>query len=271
MKKISVLIITLALILLIVIPTFADEEEYVWKNHADPFGFTFGNMIDTHQQSFINGNGILKGFLYIHYTGETTIDGIPVAERANCPDCNLGWNIKGIKVSAKLLQKGPRCWYVDPAELPDESGYNHFQWVGDPPTPHSLQVGDEKVGYLLKRVAISDFFWLGGQGEMGSGGHLVKEGVDPHMNIVLTADATLCKGHGGGDHGGGHDGGGCSHDDGGCSGDDGSHDDGGCSGDDGGCSGDDGSHDDGGCTGDDGGCSGDDGGGCSDEGGCAGG
>jgi hypothetical protein len=261
------------------------DGEYLWNHHAAPFDFKFGNMIDSHQQSFVNEDETrLKGFIYIHVIpGQDYAEGIPTADKAHCKnqDCTVGWLVKGVKVSATLMKKGPRIWLVDPNEIPKEAGYTHFHWVcdqGDEECPHSahdLVVGQEYTGFLMKRIAPAPFFWLGGPGTGGGG----------------PGGGGGCSG--GGDHddggcdGGSHDDGGCSgggtHDDGGCT-DGGTHDDGGCSGGgtdtthtdtthteggctdtthtDGGCT-DGGTHDDGGCTDgshDDGGCDGGSGG-----------
>jgi len=204
------------------------EDDYPWRDHAEPFVFTFHNMIDTHQQSFLDRNGVLHGFIYIHFTGEYTEEGVPIARKANCDieACSVGWVIKGVPYRATLVNKGPRVWQIDPACLPQEPGYTHFHWTGSPYKPHGLVLGPPTLydGYLLKRVAVTTFYWLGGSGG-GQGGD-------------------------GGDGGSGN----CGGDDGGCTGDD--HTDGGCTGggsdmggsDMGGdCSGDD--HTDGGCSG----------------------
>ena len=259
---------------------FELEEDYPWRYHAEPMEFKFGNMIDSHQQSHLDSNGVLHGFIYIYDTGEDTVEGYPVAEKAHCPTgpCMVGWVIKGVKISATLVNKSPRVWQIDPADIPTEPGYYHFHWIGDPHSPggpNGLVVNQEYEGYLMKRIAKTSFFWLGGPGQGGGG---------------QGGSGGGCGGH---DTGGGDEGG-CSgedHTDGGCSGGSGGmsgwESEGGCSdgGAEGGCSGgggDMGGGDmgsGGGCSdgGDEGGCSGHDGeeGGCSGEdhtdGGCSGG
>ncbi len=212
MKKTLFFITVLALLILLSTSTvFAgksdDNSGYPWQDHKKaPFDFEFGNMIDTHQQSKLKKEK-LQGFIYIYYTGEYTENGIPIARKADCyiEECSVGWVIKGIPYQATLVNKGPRVWQIDPASLPKEPGYTHFHWVGGPKKPHGLMLNNTYHGYLLKRVAVTTFYWLGGSGGQG-----------------------------------GSNGGGCSHEDGdGCSGDD-HTDKGGCSGDDhtdGGCSG----------------------------------
>jgi len=223
------------------------DGEYLWNHHAAPYDYKFGNMIDSHQQSIVDKTGTsLKGFIYIHNINDDYAEGIPTADKAHCKTqpCMVGWLVKGVKVSAKLMQKSPRIWLVAPEDLPKEPGYTHFHWVGSPKSPHDLVVGETYPGFLMKRIAPAPFFWLGGPGTGGSGG-----------------------GGGGGCDGGTQDEGGCSgggtHDDGGCSGGgtDTTYTDGGCTDTthtDGGCT-DGGTHDDGGCSDsshDDGGCSG---------------
>ena len=223
------------------------DGEYLWNHHAAPYDYKFGNMIDSHQQSIVDKTGTsLKGFIYIHNINDDYAEGIPTADKAHCKTqpCMVGWLVKGVKVSAKLMQKSPRIWLVAPEDLPKEPGYTHFHWVGSPKSPHDLVVGETYPGFLMKRIAPAPFFWLGGPGTGGSGG-----------------------GGGGGCDGGTQDEGGCSgggtHDDGGCSGGgtDTTHTDGGCTDTthtDGGCT-DGGTHVDGGCSDsshDDGGCSG---------------
>jgi len=252
-----ILVLLLAVSATIVFADASDlDGEYPWKHHAAPYDYKFGNMIDSHQQSFVDKTGNqLKGFIYIHNTNDDYAPGIPTADKAHCKNqpCMVGWLIKGVKVSATLMKKGPRIWLVDPNDLPKEKGYTHFHWIcekgvtGCPHSAHDLVVGQAYSGFLMKRIAPAPFFWLGGPGTGGGGP--------------------------GGSGGGGGCGGG-THDDGGCS--DGSHDDGGCSGGgtdtthttEGGCT--DTTHDDGGCTDgthDDGGCSD----GSHDDGGCSGG
>ena len=215
-----ILVLLLAVSATIVFADASDlDGEYPWNHHAAPYDYKFGNMIDSHQQSFIDSNGVLHGFIYIHDTGQITAEGFPIADKAHCKtqDCMVGWLVKGIKVQATLVQKGPRIWLVDPNDLPKEKGYTHFHWIcekgvtGCPHSAHDLVVGQEYSGFLMKRIAPAPFFWLGGPGTGGGGP--------------------------GGSGGGGGCGGG-THDDGGCT--DGTHDDGGCT---------DGSHDDDGCSG----------------------
>jgi len=298
MKKTLFFITVLALLILLSASTVfagnSDDEGYPWQDvRQAPFDFEFENMIDTHQQSMLlnkkdqSNEGRLQGFIYIHYTGEYTEEGIPIARKADCEieECSVGWVIKGIPYEATLVNKGPRIWQIEPDGLSKEPGYTHFHWMGTPKKPHGLNIDQAYSGYLLKRVAVTTFYWLGGGGgQGGSGGPGGSGGCGGEEGGCSGDDHTDggCSG-GGGDMGSGGMGGsdmGGSDMGGSCSGED--HTDGGCSGDDttdGGCSGDD--HTDGGCSGGGGdtgdgdmggGCSGDDhtGGGCSGGGGSSG-
>jgi len=220
---------------------FELEEDYPWRYHAEPMDFKFGNMIDSHQQSNLDSNGVLHGFIYIYDTGEVTVEGYPIAEKAHCPTgpCMVGWVIKGKKIKATLVNKSPRVWLIDPADLPEEPGYSHFHWLGSPHSPggpNGLVVGQEYEGYLMKRIAKTSFFWLGGPGQGGSGGGC--SGGDGGGCSGHEGEEGGCSGGGGmggddiggGEMGGGGSGGGCPDggEEGGCSGHEG--EEGGCSG-----------------------------------------
>ncbi len=230
-KKFAILFIALIALLLstTVVQATQAETGYPWRDHAAPFDFLFGNLIDNHQQTRLLPDGKLMGQIYIQFTGEE-IDGIPVAIRADCTDpsldCRVGWLVTGVPMQATLVQKGPRKWLVDPATLPNRSDFSHFHWVGSPMKPCGLVLDDGVTsvvydGYLMRRTAVQEFYWFGGSGNEDHNGRLVTPGIDPHSNIVTSWDYSD---DGGGDHGG------CGDDDGGH--DDGGHDDGGCSHDD---------------------------------------
>ncbi len=188
-KKLVLFVILFGLLFLAVAAVSADDSDldgdYPWRGHAPPFNFTFGNMIDSHQQTRRDADGNLHGFIYVVDIGQAG-DGLPIATRADCPQgpCRVGWVIQGaVIVQAELVQKGPRLWLVEPGKIPDVPGYNHFQWVGGPPSPHSLEIGDVMTGYLMRRIAPAPFYWDSpGKGEGGF--RLVPEGIDPHRNIV---------------------------------------------------------------------------------------
>lgn len=161
---------------------------YAWRNHAAPFDFLFGNHIDTHQQTKLSGKGQLVGFFYIKFTGNVTPEGYPEAEHGNCnqtPDeCTVGWILHGIPVRATLLDKPQGqhpTWLIDPDDIPNQQGYSHFHWLGQPDHAHTLMIGEEYDGLLLKLTARETFYFL------HHGGFLVTPGLDTltHSNIVI--------------------------------------------------------------------------------------
>jgi len=251
MKKIIFFITVFALLLMTlgVSVVQADEEDtgYPWFNHAGKYDVEFNNLIDNHQQMRLLKNGWLQGYIYIQFTGEF-IDSKPVARRVDCTNpalyCRVGWEVIGIPVSgAKLVQKGPRIWDIDAANLPDDPEFTHFHWIEgtdgkNPQKPCGLKLADTGVtysGYLFKRVAVTEFYWLGGNEDKETG-RLVIPGIDLHSNLLGRWTS------GGGNHDGGHDGEEPGGDDaGGCGGHDGEEpgDDntGGCTDDTVGCGG----------------------------------
>lgn len=203
---------------------------YKWNNHEGKFNFTFGNLIDNHQQMRRLKIGALQGFIYIQFTGEY-IDGVPVARRADCvgnpkavppippTDCRVGWEVIGIPVrGAKLVQKGPRLWDMSQVSLPSDPTFLHFHWASldgspNPFKPCGLKTIGENPnisynGYLFKRTAVTTFYWLGGNPDKEKG-RLVTPGVDLHSNIYGIWSG------GGGDGGEGEDEGCGSHETGG--------------------------------------------------------
>lgn len=166
---------------------------YRWNGHMGKFDFTFGNLIDNHQQMRLLKNGALQGYIYIQFTGDF-IDGVPVARRADCTnptlDCRVGWEVIGVPVrGAKLIQRGPRLWDLSQASLPVDPEFVHFHWAKlgvfdpNPKKPCGLVLNDVSYnGYLFKRTAVTTFYWLGGNPEKEKG-RLVIQGVDLHSNI----------------------------------------------------------------------------------------
>lgn len=185
MKRIALLLAGVSLLL--VGTGFRPATGYHWRDHATPFDFLFGNHIDTHQQSKIDGKDKLVGFLYIRFTGEYTEDGIPKAEHAKCaevPDeCTVGWVLKGIPISAVYMghEHGQHPqWGVAADDLPRQPGYTHFHWLDQSEHADGLTVGETYDGYLLKLTARETFFFE------HHGGFLVTPGIDyaTHANIV---------------------------------------------------------------------------------------
>lgn len=175
MKKIALVLAIVAL------PAFgmsmARAEGYPWRGHDAPFDFFFGNHIDPYQQTRVTANGKLAGFFYINYTGDYE-NGYPVAVYG---PGTVGWLLQGVPISATLVAKnGNPVWCVDPADLPAESGYSHFRWIGDPEEASDLVVGLDYDGFLLKLTARDAFFFE------PRGGFVVEPGIDDysHDNIV---------------------------------------------------------------------------------------
>jgi len=218
-RKILILVLLMSVSLSGVSAAKADGEDtgYKWQNHAGKHNFTFGNLIDNHQQMRWLKIGALQGFIYIQFTGEY-IDGIPIARRADCTDptldCRVGWEVIGVPVmGAKLIQRGPRLWELDPASMPADPEFVHFHWTKlytfdpNPKKPCGLVLKEENPsmfynGYIFKRTAVTTFYWLGGNPGKEEG-RLVTPGVDLHSNIY-----GIWSGGGGDDHGGGDEHGG---------------------------------------------------------------
>jgi hypothetical protein len=162
--------------------TIADHARaagYPWKDHAPPYDFVFGNEFDTHQQTRQTRAGGLSGFLYIHYTGATTTDGLPVAEHGDCAsvDCDVGWHMSGVPAVAAFL------YHVEGANA-------HFHWLGEMP----MNRGELRDGYLLELQAVKSFCFIhhedAGTGTCEArGGVAVRPGIDiaTHVNIVTSA------------------------------------------------------------------------------------
>ncbi len=188
--KIKSSVIASIIILLFTGTAFA-ASSYRWRDHASPFDFLFGNHIDTHQQTKTTGAHFLNGFFYITFTGEETTDGVPIATHGDCttnPDeCTVGWILQGKSISATLLEKEPGehpVWCVDPADLPTQTGFSHFHWLGSPEHAGDLTVGQTYDGYLLKLTSRDTFFFD------DHGGFLITPGIDElsHANIETDCD-----------------------------------------------------------------------------------
>lgn len=178
-------------------------EMYPWREHQHPFSFVFGNAIDSHQQTRLERNGDLNGYLYVRYTGVVTQDGYRVATHVNCDtvdDCSVGWTIQGKPASAKLvshpMHDHPLFWIGRP-DIPQPGGYAHFHWTGMAmPMPH-LEVD----GYLLELTAVNSFCFIHHGAEAAidaatcrdNGGIKVDRGLDlsTHLNIVTSDPAGM--------------------------------------------------------------------------------
>jgi len=168
---------------------------YPWRDHANPYDFLFGNEIDTHQQTRLKAADALAGFLYVHYTGETTADGLRIATHEDCSveTCDVGWTLDGLSANATFLYQvddDHPVWLVERADIPQPGAYAHFHWLGTPPVAQ----GDARPGYLLELRAIARFCFVhhamgGGSGSCADrGGVAVVPGIDiaTHLNIVAS-------------------------------------------------------------------------------------
>jgi hypothetical protein len=172
----------------------ASAAGYPWNDHAAPYDFLFGNHLDTHQQTRVTQTDGLWGFLYIHYTGAVTSDGLRVARHDNCAvvACDVGWHLSGVAARAEFLyhiEGDHPVWLVDRRDIPQPGAYAHFHWLGDEPS-----AGEIKNGYLLELKAVKSFCFIhhhgGGSGTCEArGGVAVRVGIDiaTHVNIVASA------------------------------------------------------------------------------------
>ena len=170
---------------------------YPWRNHAAPFGFLFGNDIDTHQQTRQTPDGGLYGFFYVHFTGVVTRDRYRVATHADCNavDCTVGWTLSGKPLMATFMYQVPpdhAVFLVDRRDIPQPGAFGHFHWFGNvmPSTGQSVS------GQLLQLTAVDTFCFVHGDGQSASsrmscrdnGGVNVNFGIDiaTHLNIVTS-------------------------------------------------------------------------------------
>lgn len=180
---------------------------YPWKNHAGPYGFLFGNDIDTHQQTRLTKHGELFGFFYIKFTGIITNDGYPVATHVDCnatPGCTVGWILRGEPGSATFLyhvETEHEVWLVNRADIPQPGAYAHFHWLGsDMPMPNQPPMD----GYFLELQAVDTFCFIHHMADNASAGKscrdnsgvVVTPGTDiaTHVNIVASAPPSCASG-----------------------------------------------------------------------------
>jgi hypothetical protein len=180
--------------------TFATDL-YPWRNHAAPFGFVFGNDIDTHQQTRRTRDGSLFGFFYVRFTGVATRDRYAVATHVDCnanPDCTVGWTLAGKPLTATFLyqvEPDHPVFLVARPDIPQPGAFAHFHWLG------SLPSSGAASGYLLQLTAVDRFCFIhhGAEDATSSascrenGGVNVDPGIDiaTHLNIVTSAPPGL--------------------------------------------------------------------------------
>lgn len=170
---------------------------YPWRNHAAPFGFVFGNEIDTHQQTRLTREHDLFGFFYVHFTGVVTKDRYGVATHVDCntvPDCTVGWTLNGQRANGTFLYHAMPdhpVYLVARSDIPQPGAHAHFHWLGSTPS-----LGQIVSGYLLQLTAVDRFCFIHHDAESASpgktcrdnGGVTVVPGLDiaTHVNIVTS-------------------------------------------------------------------------------------
>jgi hypothetical protein len=183
---------TLILVFLFVAPVTTQAQGVPFRNHAAPFDFTFGNHIDTHQQSMMRPDRDLRGFLYITFTGEVTAEGIRVArhcDESTLPDeCVAGWRLRGKSGYATFVfhEMDHPIWLVGSRnDIPQPGAFSYFHWLGDPTHAADLEnVTDPLLdGFFLELFAIRTFAF-----EHGGEQIVVTPGLDIaiHVNIVAS-------------------------------------------------------------------------------------
>lgn len=113
-----------------------------WMNHAAPFNYLFGNAFDNYQETQLNTDGTLTGFLYVTFTGQTTSDGYPVAIHNNCPflgsQCQAGWTISGrpgqASYGTEAMLSRDLIWQTRSGDIPQPGSFSLFQMTGLPAT-----------------------------------------------------------------------------------------------------------------------------------------
>jgi hypothetical protein len=189
-------LITLTISCLSLLGTGSAAASYPWRDHMTPFPFQFGNHIDTHQQTRLNGDGSLSGYLYVHFTGTVTKDRYPVATHVDCgtSPCSVGWMLDGEPSTALFLYHVANdhpVFLVNRVDIPQPGAHAHFHWLGSMPA-----AGMVTSGYLLQLKAVATFCFIhhGAAGAQSNrtcrenGGNAVIPGIDiaTHLNIVTS-------------------------------------------------------------------------------------
>jgi hypothetical protein len=166
-KKIPVFSLFMVAVWLTLGASVSWAQGYPWKkNHASPYDFLFGNHIDTHQQTRVQQNGDLSGYLYIFFTGATSPEGLPVAEHCGdttpANECVVGWILRGKPGNATFVFHGDDhpIWLVaGRSDIPQPGAYAHFHWLGDPLEAADLE---ERIyeGYFIELQAVKSFAFL---------------------------------------------------------------------------------------------------------------
>lgn len=156
-------------------PAGAAPPPRTWMNHASPYSFLFGNPFDNYQETRLNNDGTLSGFLYVQFTGETTSDGYRVAIHNNCPFlgglCQAGWTVQGRAGNAGFANQAmfsrDAIWHVKAGEVPQPGSYSFFSRLGTSATTEmtcpvmesalSATPPPPTQGYFLQLTATQSF------------------------------------------------------------------------------------------------------------------
>jgi hypothetical protein len=172
----------------------ADDDCPDWDDHGGELSFLFDNHFDMHQQSHITEAGRLEGFLYIHFSGVTTADGLPIASHADCnaQDCSVGWKMAGEPREAEFayhVMPDHPVFLIERSEIPQPGAYSHFHRRG-------LDMESSGAGYVLELYAVQPFCFIHENPEgadpeqtcQQNGGVPVSPGFDvaTHLNLVTS-------------------------------------------------------------------------------------
>jgi hypothetical protein len=172
---------------------------YPWMNHAAPYDFLFGNHFDTHQQTRLDRQGELFGFLYVTFTGAVSQDGFRVATHDDCNlrPCSAGWTLRGEPTSELATfvyqETGDHHTFLaDRADIPMPGAHSHFHWLGADP----VTAGETRNGYFLELQAHDTFCFVHHDADSfdaartceddANNGIIVRPGTDvaTHLNIL---------------------------------------------------------------------------------------
>ncbi len=134
-----------------------DNDDRIWRDHAHPYTFLFGNHIDTHEELKYRRRaaGDLKGWFYVFDSGESTHDGLPILKHCTKPEhyaagCVAGWKLEakpcipeldGCQAMYLYHYHDHPVWLVCPVRddtgnlraerncVPQPGSYTHYHWV----------------------------------------------------------------------------------------------------------------------------------------------
>ncbi len=217
------------------LPALGDEEEFEdgeeqeeeWQYRAPSIGFSFGNHIDTHQETELGADGELSGAFLIIFTGEVDpVSGLPIARHprgaahaedcATDVDCVVGWKLRAKPGAAKFLfHSGVNgddhpVWAVNRVDIPQPGSFTHFHWIGADSTdsragagevPPACDVdmageleGDVAEGTLVLNPGTTDGQWEDAEVHLGGG---AEDLVCPGWFLEIKAVKSFAFRHGG--------------------------------------------------------------------------